>query len=166
MTDPTKGERIAFRSTRGEGRFQKQRWSELAVYYKAGGLGGQVFTAELRGCSAIEGELMRRTCLSSNSLERALQHFNDSAPARSVRDQAHVWLENQGGKVPATVSAGDAFPPAGTYSDAQREAASVALLDEMTKTMDDATDEGAQERRRIVDRVAAALGLQRETARG
>jgi hypothetical protein len=164
MNDVPKGERIAFRSTRGEGRFQKARWSELAVYFDPNAPQGHCYTAELKGCSSHEGEKEFRTGISSASLERALQHFNDSAPSRSVRDQALLWQEKQGH--PATIPPGDAFPPAGTYSDAQREAASVALLDEMTTTMDDATDEGAEERRRIVDRVAAALGLQRESARG
>lgn len=94
MDDTTGAERIAYRSTRGEGRFRKQRWIELAVYYHpTPPLGGQRFIAETVGRSEVEGETDRRTTLGSASLDRALQHFENSAPARSVIDQAHVWLE-------------------------------------------------------------------------
>jgi hypothetical protein len=94
INDPDLGQRIAFRSTRGSGAFAKLRWTELAVFHRhEGAEGGRCWTAVTCGCSDVEGESDRRTMLVTNDLERALQHFDNSAPARSVAEQARAWEE-------------------------------------------------------------------------
>lgn len=93
MTDTR--ERIAFRSTRGEGRFAKRRWTEMAVYYDAASaaVGGNAFIANITGKSDYSGETDRVNETAYHTLALALHHFDDSAPAQSIVDQANVWAE-------------------------------------------------------------------------
>lgn len=86
--------RIAHRSTRGSGTFQKPRWTELSVYYdRKPGPGGQRWIAEIIGRSLADGERDKISSVACNKLEQALRYFDDSAPARSVAEQAHLWCE-------------------------------------------------------------------------
>ena len=92
MDDPN-CERIAHRSTRGEGRFAKSRWAELSVYYMHQvAPGGRRWYAETTGKSSIDGETDRRNLFGADSLALALAHFDDTAPARAVKEQAQAWL--------------------------------------------------------------------------
>ncbi len=154
MTDDTtmQGKLIAYRSTKGEGRFAKDRWTELAVWYDPDAVGGHCFRAVSSGCSSRPGEKTRTTALHAATLARALQHFDVdgkgmSAPARAVALQARDWLEDH-----------NATPPGATYSEAQREAAVEAL------SMIDPANWGWMEE--AVDAIAIKLGLQRATPRG
>lgn len=92
---PNTPERIAFRSTRGEGRFAKRRWSEFSVHYNPAAADGNAFVANITGKSDHEGETDRVQEIACPTLALALQHFDNSAPARSVIEQAHVWAERK-----------------------------------------------------------------------
>jgi hypothetical protein len=91
MTDTR--ERIAFRSTRGEGRFAKRRWTEMAIHYDPAAADGNRFIANITGKSDYEGETDRVNETAYHTLALALHHFDDSAPAQSIADQASVWAE-------------------------------------------------------------------------
>lgn len=157
MDDTNKPERIAHRSTRGEGRFAKKRWTEISAYYLHNPpLGGHRFVVETKGCSSVPGEGDRTTRFAAATLALALARLDDgrglSGPARSVIEQAQAWADRA--SVPIA-------PP--TYTDAQRDAAIKAILDLPPARAGDTERDCAS---LCVDAVAAVLGLVRETPRG
>ena len=92
--DTTKAVRIGHRTTKGEGVFAKHRWTELALYFlREPAQGGVRFVAEIAGHSDVPGEQTRTSRLGAQTLPLAFAHFDDSAPARSVIEQAEAWLE-------------------------------------------------------------------------
>jgi len=93
MTTPP--ERIAFRSTRGDGAFAKRRWTEMSVHYNPAAADGNTFVANITGKSDHDGETDRVQEIACPTLWLALQHFDDSGPARSVIRQANVWAERK-----------------------------------------------------------------------
>jgi len=92
--DLTNARRVAATSSEHDGR---GRWTELAVYHFADGmLGGKVWVAEIRACSAREGERTKTRRLHSASLERALGLFDDSDLGRAVSEAAREYAEDEG----------------------------------------------------------------------
>lgn len=113
MIDTTKGERIAYRSTQGDGIFAKDRWTELAVYFqRQPQLGGHRWCAEVKGCSAVPGDRTQTRSRSSHTLEGALEIISSGKPGAALKAQARDWRD---ANVPD-----DGKP---IYTEAQRDAA-------------------------------------------
>ena len=104
---PNTPERIAFRSTRGEGRFAKRRWTEMSIHFDPGAQ--NAFVANIVGKSDYDGETDRPHETAYHTLALALQHFGDSAPAQSIADQAQVWAERYADRPKAQPAAAPAM---------------------------------------------------------
>jgi hypothetical protein len=86
---------IAHRSTRGEGRHTKRRWTELSVtFLHIVPPGGARWIAETVGKSEVAGERTITRRMASVSLDQALAWFDNSAPARVVGEIATLWLHD------------------------------------------------------------------------
>lgn len=147
---PNTPERIAFRSTQSEGQFPKPRWTEMSLDYDPAAADGNAFIANITGKSSVPTETDRVNEVSYHTLDLALVHFDDSAPARSIIRQAQVWAER---KVHA------------------HEARKTALAPAMIIPTDDATaltmlyGAEAVEQRGFVARVARDFGLGESSVR-
>lgn len=89
--DTTRANRVAFFSSKGDGR---DRWTELELWFDADRPGQKKWLAVSRGCSDRAGEVDKLRELEAGTMSRALTMFDPNTTAgRAMHAEALDWLD-------------------------------------------------------------------------